>query len=331
MRQLITFAHEAEARTFGDHLLTLGITTQINAEVGGWAMWVRDEDRMGQAQAELEIFQREPGHPRYRRAGAGAELVRKQEAEAERQYQRRVIDARSLWNRPAPQKCVVTVTLIVISVAVTILTHFGEIESSWRQRLSYARYVIGSEPPENNQTPEQNLEQWKPRRLPDGDIIWLPRSKIHTIKSGEIWRLVTPIFLHFNFMHILFNMMFLYDVGGRIEMFRGRWRFVLLVLISAVLSNFAQNLVSEPLFGGMSGVDYALFGYAWLKTRYDPTPGLFLPPETILMGLIWLVVCMTPLVGNIANTAHFVGLSVGVVAGGAWPLFRWLQKRWRRR
>src|SRR5207244_232332 len=105
------------------------------------------------------------------------------------------------------------------------------------QTLSYARYAIGSEPPEPDRTEEQRLERWMGRRLPDGDVIWLPRSKLHTIRSGEIWRLVTPIFLHFGFLHIIFNMMFLYDVGGRIEMFRGRWRSVLLVLVSAVLSN----------------------------------------------------------------------------------------------
>ena len=78
-------------------------------------------------------------------------------------------------------------------------------------------------------------------------------------------------------------------------------------------------------------MDYALFGYAWMKTRYDPTPGLFLPRETILMGLIWLVICLANLMGPIGNTAHFVGLGVGVVAGGTWPLLRWLWREWRRR
>jgi GlpG protein len=91
------------------------------------------------------------------------------------------------------------------------------------------------------------------------------------------------------------------------------------------------SLHDGPFFGGMSGVDYALFGYAWMKTRYDPTPGLFLPRETVLMGLIWLVVCLTGLAGNIANTAHFVGLGVGVIAGGTWPLLLYLRRKWRQR
>jgi rhomboid protease GlpG len=260
-----------------------------------------------QAQAELELFQREPGHPRYQQAAAGAQQVRKLEAEAERQYRKRYVDARSIWDRPTPQRAIVTVALVLISVAVTIATHFGHSESALLQRLTYAPW----EEDENGAPPT--------------------RTPLAPLETRQPWRLVTPIFLHFNLMHIFFNMMFLYDVGGRIEMYRGRWRFLLLVVVSAAVSNFAQSLVSGPFFGGMSGVDYALFGYAWMKTRYDPTPGLFLPPETILMGLIWLVVCMTNLVGNIANTAHFVGLGVGIIAGGAAPWMQWLRRKWRKR
>ncbi len=98
---------------------------------------------------------------------------------------------------------------------------------------------------------------------------------------------MTPIFLHFGLIHLLFNMVFLYQLGGMIEARRGPWRYLLLGLVCAVLSNIAQYglstigwedgrfVVQMPgLFGGMSGVLYGLFGYIWMKSRYEPALGL---------------------------------------------------------
>jgi GlpG protein len=69
------------------------------------------------------------------------------------------------------------------------------------------------------------------------------------------------------------------------------------------------------LFGGLSGVGYALFGYLWMKGMYEPEQGMILHPNTINTMLIWLVLCMTGLLGPIANAAHVVGLAVGIVFG----------------
>jgi GlpG protein len=62
----------------------------------------------------------------------------------------------------------------------------------------------------------------------------------------------------------------------------------------------------------MSGVVYALFGYIWMKSYYEPEQGLFMHPNNVNLMLLWLVLCMTGVVGQIANAAHFVGLMVGV-------------------
>ena len=65
----------------------------------------------------------------------------------------------------------------------------------------------------------------------------------------------------------------------------------------------------------MSGVVYGLLGYVWMKGKFDPSSGLFVHPQTVTMMLIWLVLCMTPVIPHIANTAHAVGLAVGVATG----------------
>jgi len=65
-------------------------------------------------------------------------------------------------------------------------------------------------------------------------------TRLVEVRGGEVWRLVTPIFIHFSIFHILFNCMMAYQLGGAIEMNRGSTRLALLVLLTAVPSNLAQ-------------------------------------------------------------------------------------------
>lgn len=81
------------------------------------------------------------------------------------------------------------------------------------------------------------------RVLAEYEKLGRPNSKpFAQIKSGEVWRLVTPAFLHFGPLHLIFNMMWLWTLGGILETFLRRLRFVLLVIIIAVISNLAQAL-----------------------------------------------------------------------------------------
>jgi GlpG protein len=142
------------------------------------------------------------------------------------------------------------------------------------------------------------------------------------LARGELWRLITPIIIHFGPLHILFNLLWLKDLGPAIER---RWSsptLLWLVLVSAVASNVAQFVVNwdfanglrfaNALSGGMSGVVYALLGYLWIRGRADPAAGVRLPPTVVWMMLGWLVLCMTGMLGHIGNVAHLVGLVIGM-------------------
>ena len=65
----------------------------------------------------------------------------------------------------------------------------------------------------------------------------------------------------------------------------------------------------------MSGVVYGLLGYIWMRAKFDPFSGLFLHKNTVIMMLVWLVLCFTGLLGPIANLAHLFGLLIGMAAG----------------
>jgi len=142
-----------------------------------------------------------------------------------------------------------------------------------------------------------------------------------TLASGQLWRLLTPVFLHFGFFHLLFNSLWVWDFGRRLELGLGGRRYFYFFLISAVVSNLVQYLWSGAvIFGGMSGVVYALVGFVWIRQRLAPHPLFAVPMSIIGFMLAWLVLCMTGIVdnfidGSVANAAHTGGLVIGMLLG----------------
>ncbi len=139
-----------------------------------------------------------------------------------------------------------------------------------------------------------------------------------TFRTGELWRLITPIFLHFSLMHVLFNLLWVWVVGSKVEYLQGRVALLGLVLFSGIISNLAQYLISGPMFGGMSGVVFALLAYAWFWDKRNPRHAIGLPPALMGFMLVYLVLGYTGVLesfgfGAIANTAHLVGLLSGLL------------------
>lgn len=133
------------------------------------------------------------------------------------------------------------------------------------------------------------------------------------VRHGEVWRLFTPMFLHFSLLHILFNMLWLIDLGVLIENRHGRFRLLLLILVISLVSNLGQYIWAlSPYFGGMSGVVYGLLGYLWVFGRLNPDNEIQLNPTIVIFMLGWFVLCWTGLLGPIANMAHTVGLLMGM-------------------
>ena len=135
------------------------------------------------------------------------------------------------------------------------------------------------------------------------------------IAHGQVWRVLTPIFIHFGAIHLIFNLLWLKDLGSVIERVFGWTRLLALVLTSAVLSNLGQFYFTGPYFGGMSGVVYSLFGFVWMRSKFDPACGLRLTTQTVVLMIGWFFFCMR--FGDIANYAHGIGLAVGM----AWGFF----------
>ena len=122
--------------------------------------------------------------------------------------------------------------------------------------------------------------------------------------GNDWWRFITPTLLHFSWMHLVFNCLWIWEFGRRIERSLGSLNMLGLYLASAVFSNSVQFFISGPsIFGGMSGVVYALMGFmlVWL-----------------LVGLVGALEVLGA--GAIANGAHLGGLVIGVLLGGVFGL-----------
>ncbi|WP_085675589.1 MULTISPECIES: rhomboid family intramembrane serine protease [unclassified Pseudomonas] len=141
------------------------------------------------------------------------------------------------------------------------------------------------------------------------------------LAKGQWWRLVSPMLLHFGVLHLAMNGLWYWELGKRIELRQGPWLLLGLTLLFSLVSNLAQHYTSGPsLFGGLSGVLYGLLGHVWLYQWLAPNPHFNLPKGVLVMMLIWLVICLTGVVGQlgfgqIANAAHVGGLLIGCLTG----------------
>ncbi len=291
MRLIGHLADEATARRFGDYLYAQGIENQLELQKeAGWGVWVNEEDKIEGALKLLASFRENPADPKYQAAARKAADLREEVAKGEAAYRKRLRGRRYLF-RPLTSYGFgpLTLVLIVASVVVFILSKLGTEQESI-MRLFITDYTT------------------------DGEYVrWVPG--LPEIRQGQIWRLFTPMFIHFHPLHILFNMLWLRDLGSMIEGRQSTWHLAALVLVIAACSNLGQYHISGPVFGGMSGVVYGLLGYIWIRGKYDPGSGLFLHPSTVMMMIAWFILCLTKVLGPIANTAHAIGLVLGMAWG----------------
>ena len=105
-----------------------------------------------------------------------------------------------------------------------------------------------------------------------GDAIildWLAFNKVEfngrrfelVSPGSEYWRYVTPALIHFGLIHILFNGLWIWEFGSRLELRLGSIFTLNLFLAGSIAGNLLQSWWSGPsIFGGLSGVVYGLHG-----------------------------------------------------------------------
>jgi GlpG protein len=155
------------------------------------------------------------------------------------------------------------------------------------------------------------------------DIQYYPRAW-HFFEGWQIpWRSISPIFLHFSIEHLVFNSLMFWYLGSLLERKIGLLMYALLVIMTAVISNYAQLFDSGPLFGGLSGVAYGLVCFAFCYQRWSRH--LFIPSGLFIIAVVWMILGMTQVLsliglGKMANVAHVSGAIAGGLMYGVYRL-----------
>ncbi len=299
MRVIGYLENEQVAQHFGDFLYVRGMENTINEDESKWAIWVHDDDHLKEAGEWLAKYRANPLAPEFTAANEAGKK-REDEEKDHTAFQKRMHGREKFVGRSGLYGMgKLTVSLMAISIIVSLLSGLGRNENSVMALF---------------------ITKWS---VAGGYLEWL--RGLPEIRSGQVWRLFTPMFIHFGIMHIVFNMLWLRDLGSMIERKESSWKLLLLVLVTSGGSNLAQYSISIPAlptlgggapnFGGMSGVVYGLLGYIWIRGKLDPFSGFHLHQSTVTMMLIWLVLCFTGLLGPIANLAHLFGLLIGMGMG----------------
>lgn len=128
------------------------------------------------------------------------------------------------------------------------------------------------------------------------------------------WTIITPIFVHFDLLHLIFNMLALNFLGSLVEGKHGSIFYLTQIVVIATISNMTELMMSTSIFGGMSGVLYGLFGYLWIRDKQDKTWDIHLGDGVVKLALVWFFLCWFVIPG-IANYAHTAGLLCGMLWG----------------
>ncbi|MYS14079.1 rhomboid family intramembrane serine protease [Streptomyces sp. SID4982] len=136
---------------------------------------------------------------------------------------------------------------------------------------------------------------------------------VQGVAEGQYYRLLTSMFLHSGYVHILFNMLSLWWIGGPLEAALGRARYLALYLISGLAGSALTYLLAAPNQPslGASGAIFGLFGATAVllrRLRYDMRPVIVLLVVNLIITFGW---------ANIAWQAHIGGLVAGLITGAA--------------
>jgi len=159
------------------------------------------------------------------------------------------------------------------------------------------------------------------------------------IRSGQLWRLLTPMLLHGSITHIGFNMYALLSFGAGLESYFGHGRFLLLYLLGAFAGNVASFLFTDANSVGASTAIFGLLGAeaVFLIQNRKVFPGRF---QSAIGNIIFIAAINLFIIGSlpgIDNWGHIGGLLGGLMftsfAGPRWevegnyPTFHLVDKR----
>ena len=133
------------------------------------------------------------------------------------------------------------------------------------------------------------------------------------VKSGEIYRLVTCMFLHGGILHLGLNMYSLFIVGPRVEDFFGKWKYLLIYFLSGISASLLSvGLNTDVMSVGASGAIFGLFG-ALIYFGYSYRGYIGAIVKSQVMPIVFYNLLMGFFIPEIDMWGHVGGLIGGII------------------
>lgn len=330
MRKLHTFEQELDANRFTAVLTVNQVEAQVlRSNDNQWDLWIIDEDALSQARKLLGEYQSNPDSPQIQMALAKAKKIQQQlkQEKAERIKQAKKIEVRTQFRDPHHMMAAMqrkdTLTRKIILLCAIVFGASLVFQSQDGSQENFVRNALETHDASS--------------KIPIGTTYL--EAQFQQISQGQIWRLITPVFVHgtgqeflFDFLHIFFNMYWMYWLGTRLEIQFGLKTYLGLFLIAGVASILVPLLTPETgLLGirglrggsvvGMSGVVYGVIGFGWCKMKMKPSVGMLITPFVLMFSIGWMLFGIVSAsssqgvgyISSISHLAHLVGLLTGAM------------------
>jgi rhomboid protease GluP len=135
------------------------------------------------------------------------------------------------------------------------------------------------------------------------------------VLKGDYWRLFTSMFLHFNILHVLLNMVVLVYIGSLIESKLGKWNFLMVYLFTGLIASMVSVMWHDnEISAGASGAIFGLFGVllAFLSTDFYERSAR---KALLISTAIVVAYNIIPLGKGVDHAAHLGGLVSGYIFG----------------
>ena len=190
----------------------MNIGNLIEQEADGWAVWIKSEDQIQAGQQALAAYERNPGDRKYQNALQDAEAQERRNRQEQAKAAKRTFGRDRILARSG----LAPLTLLLIGISVVVTLAIG-MNPSFRD----IRWLVISEGP--------GLEEVRGR----------PGVAIDHAHLYSFWTL-----------HLIFNMLWLFDLGGMIESRQGTLKLGLMALVLGVASNLGQYFLAGPFSAG---------------------------------------------------------------------------------
>lgn len=279
MREIGDIGDATLARQFGDLLLVRGIENEIEfyETDNTYLVWIHEDGHLDKANALMATFLADPGAKEFKGVSGRAEKMRREgeaeNARAAKQMRNRRETLQGM-GMGSPKEMPLTIGLMAVCFVVTVITGFG-------QNTAILKW----------------LSLWDP---------------VRQLVGLELWRLVTCWFPHGDVLHLVFNLYWMWELGGQIERRQG-WRFLAMVcLATGIAGALANGLIDGQSGIGISGVVYGLVGYIAARFFLRGDSGYRMSELLLGFFVVWAMLGFAGIIPGIANWAHLGGFVAGI-------------------